>query len=144
MIPKPRHVVLICEDGWEGIREFSLMLSAYKIPVSAIIKGAPGPEVKQMISPKPWIRNYFFSRGVYRMILFPLLIGLYGFKRWNICCVTKERTYKAIKRLGKCLRSEVYLFQESGKNSYLVLGNGKNGGNEHRVSLKEALLFLTN
>ena len=122
---QPRHVILICEDGWEGIREFSIFLSQNKIPVSVIIKGDPGRAVKEMISPKPGVRNYFFERNLYRIILFPLLIGLFLRNRWNIGCITKERTYKELKVLQKLLKFELYLFLESGKNSYLRLPNGE-------------------
>lgn len=118
MIP-PRHVVLICEDGWEGIRKFALLLSENKIPVSVIIKGDPGKEAKEMLSPKPGIRNYFFKRNSYRLFLYPLLGWLYLRRRWDVCCITKERTYKELKVLQRIFRFSLYHFLESGSNSLL-------------------------
>ena len=120
----PRHVILICEDGWEGIREFALFLSEKRIPVSVIIKGEPGDEVKEMISPKAGIRNYFFERNLYRLILYPLLMGLFLVKRWNIVCITKERTYKELLILQRFLGFDLYLFFDSGKDSVLQANDG--------------------
>jgi hypothetical protein len=118
MIP-PRHVVLICEDGWEGIRKFALLLSENKIPVSVIIKGDPGKEVKEMISSKLGIQNYFFKRNSYRLFLYPLLGWLSLRRRWDVCCITKERTYKELKVLQRIFRFSLYHFLESGSNSLL-------------------------
>ncbi len=124
MIP-PRHVVLICEDGWEGIRKFVLFLSENKIPVSVIIKGDPGNEVKEMISSKPGVQNYFFERNSYRVFLYPLLGWLYLRRRWDVCCITKERTYKELKVLQRIFRFSLYHFLESGSNSLLQDCRGK-------------------
>ena len=116
---RPHHVILICEDGWEGVREFSIFLAEQKIPVSVIIKGDPGGEVKKMIFPKPGIRNYFFERNLYRVVLYPLLIGWFFIKRWDVCCITKERTYKELRVLQQLLKFDLYLFLDNGKNSLL-------------------------
>ncbi len=121
----PRHVILICEDGWEGIRKFALLLSERKIPVLVIIKGNPGREVREMISPKPDIRNYFFERNLYRVVLYPLLVWFYLRYRWDICCITKERTYKELRILQRLLGFSLYYFLESGTNSLLQDRFGK-------------------
>lgn len=113
------HVVLICEDGWEGIRRFALLLSENNVRVSVIIKGNPGREVRQMITPMPEIRNYFFNRNFYRIILIPLLVGLFLRSRWQVCCVTKQRVLKEISLLKKWLGVRFYEFVESGSDSLI-------------------------
>ncbi len=120
-----KHVVLICEDGWEGIREFAIKLSAKGIPVSVIIKGDPGPEVREIITSLPKIKNYFFKRNPYRLFLFPLLIGLYLREGWNVCCITKKRTYRHLQKLQSLLKFRLYFFEESGKNSQCVSTTGE-------------------
>lgn len=136
MIP-PRHVVLICEDGWEGIRKFALLLSENKIPVSVIIKGDPGKEVKEMVSPKPGIRNYFFERNLYRVVLYPLLGWLYLRYGWNLCCITKERTYKALRVPEKIFGFSLHYFLESGTNSLLQSRSGE------KISMGDYLQHLS-
>lgn len=118
-------VVLICEDGWEGIREFALFLSERKISVSVVIKGNPRCEVKEMISPRDGIQNYFLERNLYRVVLYPLLAWLYLRRRWNVCCVTKERTYKELEVLQRLFGFSLYRFLESGDNSLLEDCSGK-------------------
>lgn len=115
-----RHVVIVCEDGWEGIRRFALLLSENSIPVSVIIKGDPGKEVREMITHKPGVRNYFFGRRSYRILLLPLLFWLKLKHRWDVCCITKERTYQSLRKLENLLNFELYLFLDNGKDSSLV------------------------
>src|SRR3989338_8745692 len=124
MISFPRHVVLICEDGWEGIREFSISLSQKAIPVSVIIKGDPGPEVIEMITSRPGVQNYFLKRKLYSLILFPLLLWLFLRNRWDICCVTKMRTYKKLKKIHYLIPFGLYFFEDRGKNSVLISVEG--------------------
>lgn len=125
MIKGVRHVVLISEDGWEGIREFARKLSAQGIPVSVIIKGDPGSEVREIITPLPKVKSYFFKRKPYRVFLFSLLLWLRLKERWDVCCITKERTYRQLRKLQALLKFQLYLFEENGKNSRCVTPEGE-------------------
>ena len=120
-----RNVILICEDGWEGIREFSIFLSQKGIFVSVIIKGDPGIEVREMITPRPGIQNYFLKRDSYRIVLFPLLLWFYLWNRWDVCCVTKMRTYENLKKIKYLIPFGLYLFEDGGKDSSLISVEGK-------------------
>lgn len=120
-----RSVILICEDGWEGIREFSILLSQKGIFVSVIIKGDPGIKVREMITPRPGIQNYFFKRDLYRIILFPLLLWFFLWNRWDVCCVTKMRTYENLKKMKCLIPFDLYLFEDGRKNSSLISVEGK-------------------
>ncbi len=72
-----------------------------------------------MISVKPGIYNYFFGRNLYRVVLFPLLIGLFLQNKLDACCVTKERTYNQLRILQRLLGFDLYLFLDRGKDSLL-------------------------
>ena len=120
-----KKFVLICEDGWEGTRKFALSLASQGTPVSVVVKGDPGYEVRQMISPKPGIRNYFLQRPLYWAALLPLLFWLFLKGQWNTCCITKRRTYQSLRKLQTLFRCfDLYLFLERGDQSQVVLPTG--------------------
>jgi len=122
---KQPFAILVCEDGWETTRKLALRLASQGTDVSIVIKGDPGSEVRRMISPKTGIRNYFVKRSLYRVAFFPLLLWLSLRKKHGtgICGVTKERTYRALKRfwLNRLLGCPgLYLFNDDGDRPRVI------------------------
>ena len=85
-------VLILCEAGWRDIRELSLELARRNIENFVLIKGDPGREVKNFITPHESIHNYFIPRWMYRVRLPSFLMFFAWAKKVNVCVWSNPRS----------------------------------------------------
>jgi len=65
-----KKYIILCEAGWHNARELSLEMSRKNIPSTALIKGRPEKDVRQMISRHDLINNMFIPDRFFAIFLF--------------------------------------------------------------------------
>jgi len=90
-------VLSLVERGWRGARECSLALSQRGIPVTHLVKGWVGREVRSMIHPHPLIRVIDVPRRLFRVRLGMILLGdlLARHIRWVL--IDNDRTLRQLR-----------------------------------------------
>src|SRR3989338_8379046 len=91
-----KKVIILCEEGWQGVRELSLELAKRRIGNVVLIKGDPGREVRKFITKHPLIWNIFFPRLLFRVRLPSTILFIRLFSGSKICIWSRERTRKLI------------------------------------------------
>jgi hypothetical protein len=94
--PHASAVLSVVERGWRGVRECSIALSAQAVPVTHLIKGRLGADVRAMIRPYPGVRLVSVPRIAFRAWLWGLLAWgtIWGRLRWVL--VDHERTLREV------------------------------------------------
>lgn len=105
--------ILVCERGWQGIRELSLDLARRDITSTVLIEGLIDKETREMITSYNGINNLFIPEKIFAPLLYMyILVNLLLFRGKLSIALSKEKTYHRLLRFRKlfpCLElTEVY------------------------------------
>lgn len=120
------EVICGVEDGWAGIRRFSLDVARSNRPIDVMICGALDPEVLMMITAPPPMRIAAVPRRLFRWRLLGgiLRASIGGRLRWVV--VTKARTRRLLGPVGRLLGARVVRLIETA-DGYRFEGRGPEG-----------------
>ena len=106
--PRAPHLVCGVEDGWRGVREFSLAAAREGLGVVVLIRDRLEPEVLALITTPPQMRVSAVSRTWFRVRLVweVLRAAVGGRLRWVI--VTRARTRRWLTPVAARCRAEVW------------------------------------
>ena len=71
---RKKRIILSCERGWRGIREFSLFLAHDNFDAFVLIEGFPQKDVRNMITSYSRIHNIFIPERIYSLYVFFYLL----------------------------------------------------------------------
>lgn len=96
-----RHI-LVCETGWQRIRELSISLSLRKIPSAVLIKGLPDRQVRRMITKYEGINNIFIPERFFIPYVFIyIFLNILTSKRLFLFVEGKKKTFARLTNLKK-------------------------------------------
>lgn len=96
-----RHI-LICESGWQKIREFSISLSLKNTPSIVLIKGRPDRQTRGMITGHKGVKNVFIPERLFKPSVFIyLFLNISTGRPLSLFAETKEKTYAGLVSLKK-------------------------------------------
>ena len=113
---RKKRIILSCERGWRGIREFSLFLADNNLEVSVLIKGFPERQVRRMITSYSRIHNIFIPKRSYSIYLFIYLLFNLILHRVYFFISTSKRVKKGPIRFFKL--EPFFIFERP--NSYCI------------------------
>ena len=106
-----KRCILVCDRGWQRIREKSIELAKINIPSTVLIRGVVDRDVREMITPCREIRNVFFPAKIFTMLAFTyVFLSSLAFCRGSLCVfLSKKRTYDRLLLLRKIFYGVEYI-----------------------------------
>lgn len=127
------EIILLSERGWQGARSLALMSSEKGKPCSVIIKGRPAKEVRDFISLRPRIINYFIPRQFFFFFAVIYLLWKRLFSHVGVVLIERPKAERLIRLLP--LRFSYLRLQEIVDKPYFELFDA--AGN--RIDFKQLL-----
>ena len=117
------EVIFLSERGWQGVRSCALEFSKKGKLCRVLIKGRPSLEVRNFISPHPYIVNYFISRPFFYFYFIFYFIFKRILRKQFTVVAQHPRALRCLKVLP--LRFNYYRLEELAQPPYYLLIESK-------------------